>query len=369
MKKIIIISAVNFFEGGPLTILKDNLAFANSNLSDEYEIIALVHDKKLLPVDELSAIKFMEFPKSRKSYFNRLYLEYYYFKKLSKKIKPYLWFSLHDITPNVAADRQVVYCHNPTPFNKIMVKDLFFQPVIFFFSLFYKLLYQININRNRYVIVQQLWLKDKFVELFGLNPDKIIVNYPETIIPATFRLSDKSENVDAEVVFFYPALARPFKNFEVIGKAVKILAERGVRGFKVVFTISGQENNYAKYIHKHYSSLSEIEFVGKLPLDIVHEYYNSSTALLFTSALETWGLPITEFKSYNKPIILSDLPYAHETLGNYEKAYFFESANAVDLADKMVNVITKSGLFDSTPPVNGTVLAGWDSLYNKILEN
>ena len=91
-KKKIIISAVNFFEGGPLTILKDNLKFANDVLSSNYEIIALIHKKELLDLNCLTKIEFIEFPRSRESYFIRLYLEYFYFKKLSKKWNPYLWF-------------------------------------------------------------------------------------------------------------------------------------------------------------------------------------------------------------------------------------------------------------------------------------
>ena len=60
----------------------------------------------------------MEFKDSKKSYLKRLYYEYIYFKKLSEKLKPYLWLSLHDMTPNVVADKKVVYCHNPMMFYK-----------------------------------------------------------------------------------------------------------------------------------------------------------------------------------------------------------------------------------------------------------
>ena len=42
MKKIIVVSAVNLVEGGPLTVLQGCLRYLSANLSDEYEIIALV---------------------------------------------------------------------------------------------------------------------------------------------------------------------------------------------------------------------------------------------------------------------------------------------------------------------------------------
>lgn len=370
IKKKIIISAVNFFEGGPLTILKDNLKFANDFLSANYEITALVHKKELFDLKHLTKISFLEFPKSRESYFVRIYLEYFYFNKLSKIWNPYLWFSLHDITPNVSAEIRVVYCHNPTPFKKKSVLDLFFQPTIFFFTLFYKILYRINIKKNSFVIVQQIWLKKAFLKLFNLKNNSVLVCYPKVNEKAAFsETKDLKQTImdDDVFTFFYPALARPFKNFEVIGEAIKVLKKSGVINYRVVITIKGDENNYAKYILKKYSKLKQIHFVGMLSHNEVNEYYKNSDALIFPSTLETWGLPITEFKAYKKPIILSELPYAIETLGEYEKGVFFDSTDAIDLAEKMAALMNGNLQFDKTSRLEEKVLIGWAELYNKIL--
>ena len=370
LKKKIIISGINFFEGGPLTILKDNLKFANDFLSIKYEIIALVHRVDLFNSFEFDRINFIEFPKSKESYFIRLYLEYFYFYSLSKKWNPYLWFSLHDITPNVKAEIRAVYCHNPSPFKPKLFSDLYFQPTLFFFSLFYKLLYKINIRKNKHIVVQQIWLKDEFVNLFSLNKENILVCYPvtEKIVfnCEVFDINSSIKN-DNFFIFFYPALARPFKNFEIIGDAVELLKNKGVMNFEVVLTISGDENNYSKYIFKKYKNLKQLKFVGMLSFDDVNEYYEKSDALIFPSTLETWGLPITEFKTYEKPIILSNLPYAFETLGEYDKGIFFDPLNASDLAEKMLSLINGNPQFDRTSKMDEHVLRGWSDLYNKIL--
>ena len=63
-----------------------------------------------------------------KSYLHRCYYEYFYFKKLSDKYKPFLWLSLHDMTPNVEANIRAVYCHNPSPFYDISIKEFFLDP-------------------------------------------------------------------------------------------------------------------------------------------------------------------------------------------------------------------------------------------------
>lgn len=369
MKKKIILSGVNLFQGGTLIILKDNLKYLNDFLSNEFDIIALVHKKDLFCSNEFNKINFIEFPKSRNSYFFRLYLEYFYFKKISKKLKPYLWFSLHDISPNVSADIRAVYCHNASPFKKVSLSDLFFQPVLFLFTIFYKFLYKINLKENKFIVVQQNWIKKEFCNMFNLDENKILVCYPEYKIE-NFKIYDKTEKLieNSKIfTFFYPALARPFKNFEVIGEAIKLLEKNGIDNFRVLITIDGNENNYSKYIFNKYKYLKKIHFLGMLTFREVNEYYNISDVLLFTSTLETWGLPITEFKSFNKPIILSKLPYAYETVGNYNKALFFNPLMAHELADKMASLINGNVVFDEALTIKEDNLIGWAQLYNKIL--
>jgi len=46
MKKIVI-SGINLSEGGPLTIYKECLGYVQKRLLENYEIVALVHDKEL----------------------------------------------------------------------------------------------------------------------------------------------------------------------------------------------------------------------------------------------------------------------------------------------------------------------------------
>ncbi len=176
-KRTIVISAVNLTSGGPFTILKDCLrSLSDSHLSQEYQIIVLVHSRKKLP--DYKNLIFIEYQASKKRWIYRLYYEYRHFKKVSRTVKPWLWLSLHDITPNVMAKRQAVYMHNPTPFNRLHIKDLLHNPIYFLFTLFYKYLYKINIRRNNYLIVQQDWLRKSFSRIFRIDPEKIIVAYP-----------------------------------------------------------------------------------------------------------------------------------------------------------------------------------------------
>lgn len=375
LKKNIIISGVNLFEGGPLSILIDCLKFVNSSrYLEEFKFIALVHKKELFAKSDYPNIDFIEFPKSRASYLYRLYYEYFYFKTLAKEHEIFFWFSLHDITPNIGNIGQAVYCHNPSPFNTLNFKDLYIEPIHFIFRLFYKYLYKINIKKNKYVIVQQLWIKNRFKEMFNLDEKKIITALPNVSkIDNTYL--DKSHNKinskqSTEKKFFFPTLSRPFKNIEVICEAVQLMIEKKYTNFKVIITVDGSENKYAKSIIKKYKNLQNVDFKGLIKREEVYKLYSECDGLIFPSKLETWGLPISEFKQFNKPIFVSDLPYAKETVGNYEYVNFFNPNKPAQLSQLLINAIENKLVFDKTQEIvySEPFVNGWNDLFEKLLK-
>lgn len=363
LKKRLVISAINLFEGGPLSVLKDCLdAIENSNQLNGIDFVVLVHKKKIFDVDSYRKVTFFEFPKSRSSYFYRLYYEYLYFKKFAKKNKIDFWFSLHDISPNVGKTPQAVYCHNPSPFKVININDLLLQPVIFMFNLFYSFLYKINIKKNKYVVVQQLWIKDEFYKRFGVKYDKIIIAKPQE---PEIVVGQPPKKISEYKLFFFPTYPRSFKNIEVIAEAVKILNNKRIVGFSVAITIDGTENKYAKTIYHKYSVVKNLNFIGLQPRDAVYKLYQDSDCLIFPSTLETWGLPISEFKQFNKPIIVANLPYAKETVGGYDKAKFFNPYDAQSLANYMQELIVSGEInYDQTNEIKyqNPYVQNWEEL-------
>lgn len=334
MKKRLVISAINLIEGGTLTILRDAVASAIHTLGCSWDIAVLVHRKELLGDTNLP-IRIVELPRSKKSWGLRLYYEWHYFKQLSRELQADLWLSLHDMTPLVSARRQAVYCHNPAPFYKISAKEAWLEPVFFLHNQFYSYLYQAFISRNRFVVVQQNWLRDEFKRRFGSSLD-VIVAHPQV---SPLKTATQIENHSSNFVFLYPALSRVFKNFEVIGKAVLLLKQRGIKAFEVRLTLSGQENAYSRLLFKEFGAIPELKFIGRQNSLEMAVQYDECSAVLFPSKLETWGLPISEAKAYKKPLLVADLPYAHETVGSYDNLSFFQPSNEHELADLMEAMI------------------------------
>ncbi|MEK6780174.1 MAG: glycosyltransferase [Bacteroidota bacterium] len=335
-KSRLVLSGINFFEGGPLSLMRDCLSYLeNSCYGHSHDIIALVSEVKFYIDLNLKNITLFEYPSSRRSYFKRLYYEYFVFKKFARENKIHFWISMHDITPSLAGIPQAVYCHNPAPFYNPSLREFFFEPSLGLFSYFYKFIYRTNIHRNNYVIVQQEWLRDSFCKLYSVSKQKIIVAHPSINITP-----EKENKRNGKVkVFVYPTLSRVFKNVELIGEAVIVLNKRGIENYKVVITIDGTENRYSQWLRKKFRDLPNLHFIGKQSRDKVFDLYYQADCLIFPSKLETWGMPISEFKATGKYILLADLPYAHETLGDYTKSCFFNPMSKIDLANKMGSLI------------------------------
>lgn len=326
----IVVSAVNLTEGGPLTVLRECLAAAVAVLPEDWEIIALVNRADLIREPR---VRIITIASAKKSWFFRLYWEWFGFMRMSREIKPALWFSLHDITSRVSTTRQAVYCHNASSFYHLTFRDALFDPKFFIFNQLYILLYSIFIKRNYYVVVQQKWIREEFFRRIGQLP--VIVAHP------CLHLStiDNTHTTSTNFVFLYPSLPRVFKNIELLCKAVQILMSRGVTGFEVRLTIDGTENRYARWLLRQFGKTEQIKFLGRQTKDEMIMQYRESSSVVFPSKLETWGLPITEAKSYRRPLLVADLPYARETVGTYDLVSFFSAESVEELANLMQSMI------------------------------
>jgi glycosyltransferase involved in cell wall biosynthesis len=330
---MVVVSAINLYKGGALTIARDflkELCAARPRSAEALQIVVFCHSKELYAGMGLNGVEFCEKPLSRKSYLIRLFYEYVWFWFWSRNKGVDYWISLHDITPNVKAKHRYVYCHNPAPFysGKPFWK---YAPSFELWRLFYKYLYRCNIHRNDGVIVQQEWLRKAFINKFGLNPGKVIVALPETK-PDTMGTELGCQAGSGPKIIIYPAVPRVFKNFEVLLEAMALMEPQAL---KLVLTINGNENRYAHAMRARCHLLPNVELAGFLNQAEMSQLYQRADGMVFPSKLETWGLPLSEFKRFQKPIFAADLPYARETVGNYRKVVFFHPDNPVELAQHL----------------------------------
>lgn len=365
--KVIVISAVNLNVGGTLTILRDCLAYLSDFAKDnDYRIIAIVYKRELA---EFPNIEYIETQWPKKRWINRLWYEYVSMKKISKEIGPvHLWLSLHDTTPNVISQRRAVYCHNPFPFYDWRWRELFFAPKIVLFALFSRFIYQKNIQKNDFIIVQQQWIREAFLRMFLLKPSDIIVALPDKpVVHEVINLS----NDNSGLIFVYPASPNSHKNFECLAEATKVLSEAGIRNFQVNITVTGMENAYARWLYKQWGNVPMLNFIGFKSRQDLFQLYAASDCLVFPSKVETWGLPITEFAAFDKVMLLADLPYAHETASGCSHVAFFDPDKPEKLADLMANLIhgnvTDLDIVRSKN-IPAPVVDSWKAMFDILLE-
>lgn len=376
--KTIVVSAVNLRKGGTLTILRQCLSFLSIwGLDNGYKIIAIVHRRELA---DCPNIEYIEIPWAIQSWGKRLWCEYVTMNRISKELGEIdLWLSLHDTTPRVKAKRQAVYCQTSFPFLQWHWRDFRFDPKIPLFAMLTRFAYRIGIHRNKYLIVQQEWLRKGFSKMFNISQSKFIVAPPER--DSTLPLLEE-RNINPQYTFFFASTADSHKNFETLCEASRILeTEIGSHKFRTVITVSGEENKYAKYLHRNWGHIKSIEFAGLMDKATLYKNYIQADCFVFPSRIETWGLPISEFIAanrklgYDKPMLLADLAYAHETSSNYPAAQFFEACNPRQLAQLMKEKISTSTAIQPTKEVdpayqltyNQPYARDWEELINKLL--
>ncbi|MBZ9625184.1 glycosyltransferase [Clostridium sp. FP2] len=175
-------------------------------------------------------------------------------------------------------------------------------------------------------------MREEFIQKYKLK--SVIVARPTVAISEVVNTNYSNEQKN-KYKFIYPSYPRFFKNFEVVCMACEILEGKGITAYEVFLTIDGNENKYSKDLKKRYGKLRSVNFMGLQERKHLFNLYGAADCMIFPSKLESWGLPISEFKGTGKSMLVADLPYAHETIGTYDKVCFFNPDNSVELAKLM----------------------------------
>lgn len=347
-------------------MLRDCLQYLSGRR--DLHVTALVHKRALA---DYPGIDYIEIPWSIKGWGRRLWCEYVTMNRISKQLPDTdLWLSLHDTTPRVKARRQAVYCHTPFPFMKARRSDWKLNPKIALFSHLTKFAYKLNCRRNRYIIVQQQWMREAMARLLPFDSGRIIVA-PPAFRPMPIPTAEDAGVGPGMATFLYPATADVHKDFETLCEAARLLEERiGTGRFRVLLTVRGDENRYAAYLKQRWGNVASLDFHGLLSREALARAYGEASALVFPSRAETWGLPISEFLPTGKPMILCDLPYAHETAAGATLVRYFPVSDALALSFCLQEVV--EGRMEAFHPVarpgiQPPYAPEWDSLFHLLL--
>lgn len=309
--------------GGALTILKKY--YEEALKQNEFEWYFIVSNSKLESRDNVSILNYSWV---KKSWFHRLFFDYFIAPKMVKKINADIVLSLQNIIIPFTKVKQYVYFHQILPFSKKKFKLKEYPKLWVYQNIIGKLIIY-SIKKADRVIVQANWIKELFVTNYGLNEQKISIEKPDLNIKVNKVF--KTNQTNGKALYFYPANGEIYKNHSIIIEVANKLKIENKSDFEIIFTINGNENSHTKELQEEVISKNlPIKFVGMLPLSDVYDLYSKSI-LLFPSYLETYGLPLIEAKLHETPIIVADIDYAHETLNGYNKVSYFDPFDSESL--------------------------------------
>jgi len=315
---------------GALTILKQYYDKAVSDKQNQWTFV--ISTPSLLETDNVKVLKYTWV---KKSWFHRLYFERFVAPKIAEQVQADEVLSLQNLVVRGVKVKQTLYLHQPLPFveKRYGITEDFMAWV--YQNIMSRMIFN-SVRKADSIIVQTHWMKEACVQKIKVSPSKIKVICPEVNI--TIKKSYQQDN-EAMKLFFYPASAIPYKNHAIIVEAVKGLKQKGLDNVRVVLTLEGHENKAVeKMVQEVQEQALPIEFIGKISLDEVYDYYSRSI-LIFPSYIETFGLPMLEAKLHGSPILASDCAFSHEILDGYDKARFFDPYQVEALARLIEEVL------------------------------
>jgi glycosyltransferase involved in cell wall biosynthesis len=364
----IVVSCTNLFLGGPLTVARELVAALRASerfARGDLRVIVFCHRRELYAdIPAHDNLEWIEKPHVRRNWLVRVFYEYCWFRLWSRRRNVDLWISLQDLTPNVRARHRVVYCHNAAPFYQGRRRWLL-DPRFEIFRLLYGFFYRINLGKNDYAIVQQQWMREELERRYGRAKATTIVAHP---VPASKDGPEPPPRLPgAPLRILYPVFPRSAKNHELLIAAMRELRDLPI---ELTLTFSGHETRYARSIRRMAEGLDSIRFTGFLSLADLELEYERADALVFPSKLESWGLPLSEFRRFGRPILAVDLPYAREALGGYPRSVFFDPQSPAKLASILRAYWESGQLRYETPPRNAEppFAADWTSLVSMLLD-
>lgn len=288
------------------------------------------------------------------SLFHRLWWDYAGLKRWLKKcgITPDAVVSLQNTGVSVPC-RQIIYYHQPLPFydRKWRIWKSA-ERVMYLYKHFYPYFVKRTLTPETQVVVQIPFIKRAFAERYAFPAERISILFPDVETIDVERIVSYLANA-SHIHFIYPATAAPYKEHRTLVEAVMILREKHpqlVKRIRIHLTLQPFDAPVLYRRIGKYGLQKQFVFDGTMPHDRLLSLYKAAQGLLFPSTIETLGLPLLEAAAFGLPVLVSDLDYAHDVLGDYAGARYVGSYDFGGWATAMEQVCTDKPRYQPMPP-------------------
>lgn len=330
----ILVYCVAASDGGALTILKTFYRLFQTFPYCNNEYYFVVGQVELM---ETANIHVIHLPWAKRNRFLRLFCDWVTTPHLVRQLGIDEVFSLQNhLLPRTVA-RQTVYLHNCLPFLERRFGFREDRTLWLNQNILGRRMKQAIAKADR-LIVQTEWMKKACLKAVPANPDKFEIQPVEVARTEVKLFEDLPANRRR---FFYPASGFLFKNHRIIVEACRLLKEKGIDDYEVLFTLRGDENREIAELSAIVSKEHlPIRFAGTKSRAEVFDLYAKSV-LIFPSYAETCGLPMLEAAAVGCPILAADWEVPREILKTYRRVRYFSWKSASTLATEMINILRR----------------------------
>jgi len=317
MKKIMIFN-VPAEKLGALNVL--NEIYEEATLDESNNQYFFVLSKPNYP--NKKNITVLNFPWIKKSWFHRLYFDYFIAYKIAKQHNVDEIISYQNVMiPRIENIKQTVFFHNAIPFSDQKFNILSDFKLWIYKNVLSKLIFR-SLKKSDEIIVQTNWMKNKIIDSFkDIDPLKIVVKQHKLcsqIESKSFAKKIDSNNFNRK--FIYPAAPFLYKNHEEIINACMLMNSKEKEEIEILFTFNTDQNKLSKIMFEKVTrNKLPIKFIGNLSPKEVNDFYKTHN-LIFSSQIETLGIPLLEAQMNNTKIIYKKCDLFLEVVNGYNKS-------------------------------------------------
>ncbi|MFN7398568.1 MAG: glycosyltransferase [Sandaracinobacter sp.] len=358
MEERVVINALNLSGRGGKTVVADCVFAFDRTMPPGW--CCTVYVGQALDVTQLKRTKAVIVAPRWGSWLGRIRFELWGLRRMEAGKAISLFLSLQGASARIDARMKGIYCHQPLIFADLPLKIAVRHPRFAAQRLIYDLLYRFAIGPHDWVIVQQQWMRDAMRSRYGHRNIIVARPLPDAHVLERHRGSAPG---GGRLQILAPAAAFPHKDVETIIAVAGLLRDARL-DFELTLTIDPAEGGYAAELARLCADVPQIRLAGQLTRDEMTDAYRTHHLMLFTSRVESWGLPLSEGKAEGIGIVASDHPYAHEAVGTYDGVTFFPQGDAAAAARIIVDYWTRGqplGHSVTEPPAS-PYAESWDEL-------
>jgi glycosyltransferase involved in cell wall biosynthesis len=169
-----------------------------------------------------------------------------------------------------------------------------------------------RINAVDKVVVQTLSMKVLLSSVFPKNLIMVAPFFPSKLL---YKRSLKAtiNKLNSDSCFLYVASGDPHKNHINLIHAWCLLADEGIFPQLILTIESRKYTQLCDFINENIS-INKLHIKNIYKNDTVNELYEKADALIYPSLLESFGIPIIEARSFNLPVLASELDYVRDSI-------------------------------------------------------